>query len=105
MELLGQAHDPQTERKIMQVLNNPYTPRPAVQMLEASLRTSPQRAQVTATVEPWASLGRLQSSNKEYLAAAKLFDGGRKTDALRKLNELLEKDPGYPMAVMLKTLT
>ena len=55
-------------------------------------------------MEPWASLVRLQVSNKEYLAAAKLFDGDRKTDALRKLEELLKKDPGYPMAVMLKKL-
>jgi hypothetical protein len=105
VELLGQAHDPYTEDKIMQVLNNPSTPRPAVQMLETFLKTSPPRAPSAATVEPWASFTRLQFSNKEYLAAAKLFDAGRKTDALRKLDELLERDPGYPMAVMLKELT
>ena len=105
IELLGQAHDPHTEEKIMKVLNNPYAPRPAAQMLEAFLKTSPQRPPSAAAGEPWASHARLQVSNKEYLAAAKLFDSGRKTDALRKLDELLEKYPGYPMAVMLKKLT
>ena len=105
MELLGQAHDPHTEDKIMQVLNNPYAPRPAAQMLETFLKTSPQRAPSAATAEPWASHARLQVSNKEYLAAAKLFDAGRKTDAGRKLDELLKRDPGYPMAVMLRELT
>jgi hypothetical protein len=105
MELLGQAHDPNRDGKIMQVLNNTHTPRPAIEMLETFLKTSPQRAPNAATVEPWASVARLQLSNKEYLAAAKLFDGGRRTDALRKLDDLLEKDPGYPMAVMLKKLT
>jgi len=104
MELLGQAHDPHTEDKIMRVLNNTHTPRTAAQMLEAFLKTSPPRAPGAAAVEPWASLVRLQLSNKEYLAAAKLFDGDRKTDALRKLDELLKKDPEYPMAVMLKKL-
>jgi hypothetical protein len=57
-----------------------------------------------ADADPWANLARLHAANKRYLAAAKLFDSGRKTDSLRKLDELLKDESRYPFALMLKRL-
>jgi len=44
------------------------------------------------------------AANRKYLAAAKLFDAGKKADAGRALDELLKEDPQYPLALMLKQL-
>lgn len=102
MELLGRARDADLEEKIMMALNTADTPRPAVRMLEAFLQTHPPVAAVSA--RPAGPKPALQSINKRYLAAAKLYDAGRKADALRKLNELLKEEPRYPLALMLKRL-
>jgi hypothetical protein len=103
IELLGQARDPETEDKILQVLNSDETPRPVIPMLEGFLRDPPRR-QDAKIEDPWASLDRVYAANKKYLAAAQLFDNGKKADAARTLDELLETEPHYPLALMLKSL-
>lgn len=102
IELLSRSSDPDAEEKIMQALNDVETPREAVRMLEEFLKTSgrPQPNKTDAAL--WQAHGRLQSANKKYQAVAKLLDSGRKADAVRKLDELLEEVPEYPFAVMLK---
>jgi hypothetical protein len=104
IELLSRSSDPATEDKIMQVLNDPQTPRPASEMLEQFLKTSPPAVRANADRSIWEALIRLQSVNKKYQSAAKLFDSGRKTVAINKLDELLKEEPDYPFAVMLRGL-
>jgi hypothetical protein len=105
VELLAPSRDPGREQKIMELLNNPDTPQAAVEILEGFLKTSSRSTPViNGDTNPWASFARLRAANKKYLAAAKLFDAGRRADSLRKLDELLKEEPGYPFAVMLKRL-
>lgn len=102
IELLSRSSDPDTEDKIMQILNDPQTPRPASEMLEEFLKTSPLPRRAQADNSPWDAQTRLHSANKKYQAAARLFDSGRKEEAVRKLDELLKEQPDYPFAVMLR---
>jgi tetratricopeptide (TPR) repeat protein len=103
IELLSKSSDPETEDKIMQVLNDPQTPRAASEMLEQFLRTSPP-ARTKVEYAGWDAPARLQSANKKYQAAAKLFDSRRKEEALQKLDQLLKEEPDYPFAMMLRNL-
>ena len=105
IELLRQSRDPNLEQKMMQMVNSPETPRAAAGMIEGLLKQSPSlAAQAVAAANPWESLDRLRRANKKYRAAAKLFDTGRKAESLGKLNELLNEEPGYPFALMLRRL-
>ena len=105
IELLGEARDPETEDKILQVLNREETPRPAVVMLEELLKnTKTPRREDTTTEGPWTSLDRAYAANRKYVAAAKLFDSGKKADASRVIDDLLKEEPQYPFALMLKRL-
>ncbi len=103
VELLGTARDPGTEDKILQVLNSEDTPRAGIELLDAFLKkTKTRRYKDAEPAEPWAGLDRLYAANKKYLAAAKLFDSGRRPEAEFKLDELLKEHPQYPFALMLK---
>jgi hypothetical protein len=105
VELLAEARDPETEEKILQVFNSEETPRSAREILEAFLKnTRTRRHKDSNTSDPWAGLDRLYAANKKYLAAANLFDAGRKAEADRKLDDLLKDHPHYPFAVTLKQL-
>src|SRR5437867_5047188 len=105
VELLGQARDPGTEDKILQVLNREDTPRGAREILEGVLKnTKTQRPKDTKGADPWTNLERLYAANKKYLAAVKLFESGRTADASRKLDELLRDEPQYPFALVLRQL-
>ena len=101
LELLGRARDPEKEDRILQVLNSEGTPRAAAGMLEGVLKTT--EAQRTRS-GPWARLDRVYAANKKYLAAAKLFDSGKRAEAGRALEELLSEEPQYPFALTLKRL-
>jgi hypothetical protein len=105
VELLGQTGDPEAEDKIMQVLNSERTPRAAVEMLQEFLRNTktPRHTEVKPQ-SPWANLDRVYAANRRYLAAAKLFDAGKKTDAERAVDELLRDEPQYPFALILKQM-
>ncbi len=104
IELLHRAGDPETETKVLQVLNSEGSPEPAAGMLEDFLKDKErQKHKDTKADGPWASLDRVYEANKKYLAAAKLFDGGSRADAARALDELLKEEP-YPFAIMLKSL-
>src|SRR2546425_5793728 len=106
VELLALARDPQTEEKLLQVLNSDEAPRGAREILERFLKKTDRRPQKDRQIpEPWASLERLYTANKKYLVAARLFDSGDKAAASRKLDELLRQLPDYPFALMLKKLT
>lgn len=102
--LLSKARDPETEDKILQVVNSEDAARAAVLILETFLKTGSSYDNKNKA-GAWAALDRAYAANKKYLAAAKLFDSGKTVDAARVLDELLQDDPDYPMAVMLKRLT
>jgi hypothetical protein len=102
-ELLARARDPETEDKVLQVINSPEASRTAVALLESFLINTKAPGQRDPK-EPWASLDRAYAANRKYLLAAKLFDAGKKADAGRALDELLKEDPQYPLALMLKQL-
>jgi hypothetical protein len=105
VELLGEARDPATEEKVLQVLNGEDTPREAREILEGFLKnTKAQRHKDRKVAEPWMNLDRLYAANKKYLAAVKLFESGRTADAGRKLDELLQDQPHYPFALVLRQL-
>src|SRR5262249_14884555 len=76
-----------------------------VGMLETFLKnTGTQRHKDTKADSPWTRLDRAYAANRQYLAAAKLFDAGKKSEAMRALDELLQKDPAYPFALTLKRM-
>src|SRR5437867_246024 len=70
VELLAEAQDPQTEEKILQILNSEDTPREATEILEGVLKnTKTQRHKETKAPDPWTNLDRIYAANKKYLAA------------------------------------
>jgi tetratricopeptide (TPR) repeat protein len=105
VELLTQARDPEKEQKALQILNTETTPQAAAKIIEEFLKKPDGvAAQETKPDSPWAKLNRIYAANRRYLAAAKLFDAGRKPEAVRALDELLNLDPEHPLALMLKGL-
>jgi hypothetical protein len=103
-ELLSQARDPETEDKVVQLLNREETPRAVAEMLEGFLRNTKAQKHKDTETGPWAALERAYAANKKYLQAARLLDAGKKAEAQRALDELLKADPQYPLALMLKQL-
>jgi hypothetical protein len=101
--LLEQARDPETEDKILQVLNSEDTPQPVVGLLQDFLKnTKAQRPKDTNG--PWSSLDRAYAANRRYVEAARLWDSGKKSEAAQILDQLLQEEPQYPFALMLKEL-
>jgi len=104
-QLLERASDPELEDKVLQVLNSGQAPKATVGMLETFLKNiGTQRHKDTKADSPWARLDRAYAANRQYLAAATLFDAGKKSEAMRALDELLQKDPAYPFALTLKRM-
>jgi hypothetical protein len=103
VELLEKAHDPETKEKVLQLLNSPDVPRATIDTLEYFLKNvKTPRLQGKADDGPWASLDRAYAANRRYLAAAKLFDSGKKSEAAQAVEQLLKEDPHYPFALMLR---
>jgi hypothetical protein len=99
-DLLRQSKDPEAEEKILQALNAPETSRSAAVLLEDVLRTwSPPAPSGSSS---WSRLSQLRAINQRYAAAAQLFDGGKRDEALERIEGILRDEPGYPFAVMLK---
>jgi hypothetical protein len=103
VQLLDQARDPETEDKILQVLNNEKTPEDTGRILEGYLKNTKALRHKDAK-GPWEGMDRVYASNRRYLAATRLFDAGKKPEAARAIEELLKDDPQYPFALMLKAL-
>jgi hypothetical protein len=79
VQLLDDAQDPETEDKTLHVLNSKETPKEAVQILETYLKNAkPRSRQDMSANGPWASLDRVYALNRQYLAAARLLDAGKK---------------------------
>jgi tetratricopeptide (TPR) repeat protein len=105
-QLLESARDPETDEKILQVLNSESVPQATVKMLEGFLKnTSKRTKRNTNSDNPWAALDRAYAANRQYLTAARLYDAGKKAEAMRALEELLKEDPQNPLALMLKEIS
>jgi hypothetical protein len=102
--LLDKARDPETEDKILQVLNSEVTPKPAAGLLQDYLKNSKTPKERAAGNNPWTNLERAYAANRRYCAAAKLFDEGQKAAAAKALDDLLKEDSEYPLALMLKEM-
>jgi hypothetical protein len=102
--LLQRTKDPETEDKVLQVLNSDETPRRASEILETLLKDAKSQKRDQKETGPWVALNRTYASNRKYLAAARLFDAGKKDEAARALDELLKEEPQYPIALMLRGL-
>jgi len=102
VQLLEKAGDPETEDKVLQVLNSENLSRSVTGVLEEFLKnTETQRHGERRDDDPWAQLERAYAANRRYLAAARLFDAGKKAEAKLAIEELLKEDPQYPFALML----
>ena len=104
LELLSRARDPETEDKILQLVNSDSTPKTTVKMLESFLRDAATPRHNIERTGQWAALDRAYTANKKYVAAAKLFDAGKKAEASSAVDKLLKEDPQYPFALMLRQL-
>jgi hypothetical protein len=103
VELLRITRDPETESRILELINTPETAPAARQFLEGFVRT--YRAPVPPEdSSAWTRSSHFRAINKKYLAAARLFDAGNKVEAMRKLDALLQDEPRYPFALMLKRM-
>src|SRR5262249_1331012 len=100
IELLAQSQDPADEDKILQIMKTEGKPEGVESLLEQFLRNArTQTRKPTSDIpEPWKTLDQLYLANKKYLAVARLFDSGRKTEAGIKLDQLLKEEPHYPFA-------
>jgi hypothetical protein len=104
LQLFEQTPDPEAQDKILQVVNDPHTPKPATQMLQEFLKSGrPVGTGRPDRGKPW-DLEGVYAMNRRYVAAARLLDEGRKAEAARAIEDLLKEDPQYPFAVMLKQL-
>jgi hypothetical protein len=102
VQLLDMAGDPETEDKVLQVLNSENLPRSVSGVLEQFLKnTETPRHRERRDDDPWSQLERAYVANRRYLAAARLFDTGKKAEAKLAIEELLKEDPQYPFALML----
>src|SRR5262249_40914304 len=102
LELLRNSGDPEVEAKVVGVINGEETPAQAKQLLEefiASFSPAPAAAE-----NPWTRASHRAELNRKYLAAAKLYDSGRSSEALSALDSILNASPEYPFAVGLKRL-
>jgi hypothetical protein len=105
VQLLDQSHDPETEDKMLQVINSDSTPGSASRLLQEYLRnTKIQKRTATQVDSPWTALEQAYLANRRYRAAARLFDGGDQAAAARALDELLKEDSQYPFALMLRAM-
>ena len=103
--LLERSNDPGAEDKVLDLLNSPNLPKEAAGILEVFLRnTESARRKERPADNPWDSLDRIYAANQRYLAAARMFDAGKKTEAKKLLEELLKDEPQYPFALMLKAM-
>jgi len=102
--LLAQSRDPEIEDQVVEWLNSPETPAAVVPMLQEFLKDYRKPA-AGAAADPWNEQSRLQSLNGDYVAAAELWDAGKIDAAQTALDRILEKDPAYPFAKMLKSLS
>lgn len=105
VELLNRSRDPGVEGKIRQLLADPDAPLPAARLVKDWFAVFTARPEVeTPEDNPWLRQLHFRQINERYIEAAQLFDEGLKDEAGRKLDSILEVEPGYPFAKMLRQM-
>jgi hypothetical protein len=102
METLHPCRDPELEDKILDAVNSPTTSK-AVQPLLGKFLEEHRPAGGDAA-SPWSQRLQALERNRQYRRAAEMFEQGEKQKALELLGAILDGDPEYPFAVMLKKL-
>jgi hypothetical protein len=102
LDVLHGCRDPELEDKILGAINGPATSPAASAMLGKFLEEHTPGAIKGDT--PWTRAAQQLELNRQYVAAAGLFDHGQTKEARSKLEAILVRDPGHPLALMLKGL-
>ena len=102
MEVLQTCRDPEIEDKILDAVNSPATHDAVRPLLRKFLEEHKAPPHVSDDV--WTRRSRALEMNRLYLSAAELFERGEQEKAVDALDKILEAEPDYPFAVMLKEL-
>jgi hypothetical protein len=102
LEVLHASRDPELEDKILDAVNSGSTI-PGIKALLRKFLEEHRPFGPTAGTS-WDLRSRALEKNRQYQAAAGLFDKGEKVKALEILTSILSGDPEYPFALMLKRL-
>ena len=102
LEALHASRDPELEDKILDAVKSTST-NPSIQPLLRKFLEE-HRPVETAGETSWALRSRAIQTNVQYQTAASLYDKGEKAKSLEVLTSILNEDPEYPFALMLKRL-
>jgi hypothetical protein len=102
LDVLHGCRDPEAEDKILGVVNDPATSPEILALLRAFLQE--YRPSQPPGPTSWTRHTADLVLNSRYLAAARLFDTGKKAEARRELESILQSSPTYPLALMLHAL-
>jgi hypothetical protein len=102
LDVLHGCRDPELDDKILGAINAPTTSRAASSMLGKFLEEhTPGKVAVET---PWTRAAQQLELNRQYVAAAELFDRGDTKEAQDRIEAILSREPGYPLAMMLKRM-
>jgi len=103
--LLAHSRDPDIEEKVLGWINATQTPEQVTPMLQEFLKEyHPAPVSKQGDVDAWVQRAHLLEMNTQYIAASRLLDAGNIEGARLALAKILEAEPGYPFAVMLKSI-
>jgi hypothetical protein len=95
------CRDPELEDKILGVVNAPGVNSEAAGLLRRFLE---EHRPVASAAAPWKARDKMLELNRQYIAAARLFDQGDVDRSREVLDDILAADPVQPFAVMLRDL-
>lgn len=102
LDVLHGCRDPELEDKILGAVNASATSRAAASMLGKFLEEhTPGKV---ARDTPWTRAAKELGLNREYVAAADLFDRGQTKEAQSRIESILAREPDYPLGLMLHRL-
>jgi hypothetical protein len=102
IDILQGCRDPEIEDKVLDAVNSTTTDSVVLPLLRKFLEE--HRPLESATPNAWTRRAHALEVNRQYVDAAAAFDKGEREKSLFRLNKILEADPNYPFAVMLKRL-
>jgi hypothetical protein len=101
-DVLHGCREPELEDKILCAINAPATSRAAATMLGKILEEHTP-GKITGET-PWTRTGQQLELNRQYVAAAGLFDRGQTKEAQSGVEAILAREPGYPLGLMLRRM-
>lgn len=101
LALLHNCRDPELEDKILGALNAPGVSPEVARLLRGFIE---EHHPATSTATPWKTREKMIELNRQYIAAARLFDQGDFDRSQQTLDGILAADPKHEFALMLKAL-